>query len=108
MSNRRRRHIQAAALEFLAAATRARLVAADPSEWISVGFALRNLGIDRLQQSLAIGTCVVAEPVPPGQFLHGVAEQGVFVVLRVSGHVGMSGCPFDIVLEMLEAEPLGR
>jgi hypothetical protein len=47
-------------LEFLAAAAWARIVAADPSKWISVWFALGEFSFDLLESPLAIRTALVA------------------------------------------------
>jgi hypothetical protein len=45
---------QAAILELLAAAARARMVAANTSEWISIGFALGKFSFDLLATPLPI------------------------------------------------------
>jgi hypothetical protein len=57
---------QAAFLEFLAAAARAGIVAANPSERIPVGFALGEFSFDLLESPLAIRTALVAEAIPAG------------------------------------------
>ena len=51
------------------------MVAANPTEWISIGFALGKFSFDLLEMLLPGSAAVVAEGVPLGQFLNGVAEK---------------------------------
>ena len=106
LPNAMRSSTQAAFLEPLAAAARTRIVSAYPSEWIPVGFAIGKFGFSLLEIPLRSSAVVVAEPIPSGQFLNGIAEQREFVVLRMSRFTGSFDRPFEVPLEILEAESL--
>lgn len=68
------RHSKAAFLEFLAAATGARIVSSDTFEWVLKALAARAIGLRLPPPPLMIFSVLLAKAVPPRQFLDRVAE----------------------------------
>src|SRR5437879_2566576 len=71
--------IQAALLEFLTAATGARIVAANVLEWIHGRRAGRPLRVAIGRRALPAFFAIRVECCPCRQFVDGVAEQAIFV-----------------------------